>query len=159
LLNAVDDAAGRFSVASVSARDFMQGSVPEDNIALKPEDVISVPHGDLIYVLGAVAKSGGYVLNGNDVSAIEILSLAGGLAHNAAPQRARILRAVPGSTSRTETVVDLRKILDGKSSDIQLEPNDVLMIPTSGTRSATLRSIEAAIGIGTAAATTAIYRY
>jgi polysaccharide biosynthesis/export protein len=160
LPNAVDDASGHFNQASVSVKDFMQGSAPEDNIELKPEDVISVPRGEFIYVLGAVEKSGGYVVNENDgVLALQILALAGGLTRSAAPQRARVLRAVPGSTSRTETAVDLRKILDGKSPDLQLKPNDVLIVPTSGAKSATLRTIEAAVGIGTAAVTTAIYRY
>jgi polysaccharide export outer membrane protein len=160
LPNAVDDASGEFNVASVSVKDFIQGSAPQDNVPLKPEDVISVPRGEFVFVLGAVEKSGAYVINENDgVSALEILALAGGLSRSAAPQKAKVLRAVPGSTSRTETAVDLRKMLDGKSSDLQLQPNDVLMIPTSGTKSATLRTIEAAIGIGTAAATTAIYRY
>jgi protein involved in polysaccharide export with SLBB domain len=138
----------------------MQGSAPESNIALKPEDVISVPRGEFIFVLGAVGKSGGYAVNENDgIPALQILSLAGGLAPGAAPQRARVLRPVPGSTSRTETAVDLRKILDGKSSDLQLRPNDVLIVPTSRARSATMRTIETAIGIGTSAATMAIYRY
>ena len=138
----------------------MLGSAPADNISLKPDDVITVPHGECIFVLGAVPKSGGYVVNENDgLTALQILSLAGGLARDAAPQRARVLRPIQGSTSRTETAVDLRKILDGTASDIRLKPNDVLVVPTSGTRSATLRTIEAAIGIGTAAATTAIYRY
>ena len=160
LPSAVDDVTGQFNMASVSVKDFMQGSAPEDNIALKPEDVITVPRGEFIFVLGAVEKSGGYVVNETDgISALQILSLAGGLARTAAPQRARVLRAIPGSTSRTETAVDLRKILNGKSSDLQLKPNDVLIVPTSGAKSATLRTIEAAIGIGTAAATTAIYRY
>jgi len=160
LPNAANDPTGHFNVASVRVKDFMQGSAPADNIALKPEDVISVPRGEFIFVLGAVGKSGAYVVNENDgISALEILSLAGGLARGAAPQRARVLRPIPGSTSRTETAVDLRKILDGKSSDMELKPNDVLIVPTSGAHSATLRAIETAIGIGTTAATTAIYRY
>jgi len=160
LPNAVDDATGRFNVASVSVKDFMQGAAPADNIALKPEDVISVPRGEFIYVLGAVGRSGRYVVNENDgVSTLQILSLAGGLDRTAAPSRARVLRAIPGTTSREETAVDLRKIIDGKSSDLQLKPNDVLIVPTNGARSATLRAIETAIGIGTSAATMAIYRY
>src|SRR5262249_42306959 len=131
LPDATDDPTGRFTVGSVSVNEFLHGAAPEDNIALEPEDVVSVPPGELIYVIGAVAKPGGYVLHENEgMSALQIISLAGGLAGSAAPARAKILRPVPASTARTEIAVDLRKILDGKSSDMQLKPSDVLIVPT-----------------------------
>jgi polysaccharide export outer membrane protein len=160
LPDAKDDPTHQYSVASVRIKSLMNGSEPRDNVAIQPYDVISVPRGELIYVLGAVAHAGGYMVNESEaLTALQIMSLAGGLDKMAAPRQARILRPLPESTSRTEIPVDLRKVLDGKSADVALKPNDVLIVPTSGKRAATLRSIEAAIGIGTGAATATIYRY
>jgi polysaccharide export outer membrane protein len=160
LADAMDDSSGRYSVATVRVSRLINASEPHDNIEIKPHDVISIPRGELVYILGAVAKAGGYVLNENEaLSALQIMSLAGGLDRMAAPRQARILRPSVDSTSRTEISVDLRKILDGKAPDVPLQPNDVLIIPTNGRKAAALRTIEAAIGLSTSAITATIYRY
>ena len=62
LPNATDDPSGQYSVASVNVKSIMDASNPSENIAVKPEDVISVPKADIIYVIGAVHKAGGFVL-------------------------------------------------------------------------------------------------
>ena len=43
LPGAASDPSGEYSVASVSVRSVMEATKPEDNIELKPNDVISVP--------------------------------------------------------------------------------------------------------------------
>jgi polysaccharide export outer membrane protein len=160
LPDAANDSSGEFSVASVRVKSLMTGADAQDNIEIKPNDVITVPRSQPIYVLGAVVHAGGYMLNENEaLTALQIMSLAGGLDKMAAPRQARIMRPVADSTSRTEIAVDLKKILDGKAPDIPLKPNDVLIVPTSGKKAATLRTIETAIGLGTTAAATTIYRY
>jgi polysaccharide biosynthesis/export protein len=160
LPDATEDSSGRFSVASVRTSGLMGASEPQGNIEIKPHDVISVPRGELIYVLGAVVRAGGYVLNENDsLSALQIMSLAGGLGRFASPQQARILRPADGSANRAEIGIDLKKILNGKAPDVALHPNDVLIVPVSGGKAAAMRTIEAAVGIGTAAATASIYRF
>src|SRR5437588_2346223 len=60
LPGALDDPSGQFSTASVSIKSIMDATSPAENIAIKPEDVISVPKADLVYVIGAVHKSGGF---------------------------------------------------------------------------------------------------
>jgi polysaccharide export outer membrane protein len=160
LPDAANDSTGEFSAASVRVKSLMTGADAQDNVEIKPNDVITVPLGQPIYVLGAVGHAGGYMLNENEtLTALQIMSLAGGLDKMAAPRQARILRPQGTSTSRTEIAVDLKKILDGKAPDVPLKPNDVLIVPTSGKKAATLRAIETAIGLGTTAAATTIYRY
>jgi len=159
LPDAANDSTGEFSAASVRVRNLMTGADAQENVEIQPNDVITVPLGQPIYVLGAVVHAGGYMLNENEaLTALQIMSLAGGLDKMAAPRQARIMRPVANSTSRTEIAVDLKKILDGKAPDVLLKPNDVLIVPTSGKKAATLRTIETAIGLGTTAAAT-IYRY
>jgi len=66
-----------------------------------------------------------------------------------APQAAKILRPTSGGGQRMEIAVNVKKILEGKADDVPLQPQDILLIPVTATKSATLRAVDAAIQIGT----------
>jgi polysaccharide export outer membrane protein len=150
------DGTGKFYVAELKVRSVMEGKNPEDNILVMPEDVISVPKGEMVYVVGAVHRPGGFVLNEKEtISILEALSLAEGIDRGAGPSKARILRLDATGNSRTQIPVDVTKILAGKSADVPLIANDVLFLPTSASKNAALRAVEAAITVGTGVA---IYR-
>lgn len=153
LESAGDDTSGQFSVAAVSVKDIMSAANPAVNILIKPEDVISVPRADIIYVIGAVNKSGGFVMNENEtLGTLQVLALAEGLGRAPATANAKIMRTVPGTNNRAEIPVDLKKILAGKIPDVPLKADDILFVPTSAARNAALRATEAAIQIGTGVA-------
>ena len=160
LPDAADDPTGKFSIASVTIKSVLDASDPNENIEIKPEDVITVPRGELIYVIGAVKKPGGFVLTDHEaLTTLQLMALAEGLERFAAPKRARLLRAVNhSSTARVESPLDLKRIVDGKDHDIELRANDVLIIPSSVGKAAAVRSMEAVIGLGTSAASVGIYR-
>jgi polysaccharide export outer membrane protein len=150
LPSALPDPTGSFSVAAVSVKSVVEGRNPQENILVCPNDVVSVPRADMIYVIGAVKRAGGFVLNENEnLSVLQALSLAEGLDRTAAPKAARILRPAPGAAARTEVAVDLRKIIAGRSADQPLNAGDILFVPVSAARSATVRGLEAALQIGT----------
>jgi polysaccharide export outer membrane protein len=151
LPNAHDDPGGQCNIAEVNLRELVESRDPRQNILIYPQDVISVPTGGLVYVIGEVKKSGGFVLGTRpSLSVLEALSLAEGLQPKAAPRKARILRATNGDqSSRREEPVNVAKILDGTVPDVLLKPADILFIPNSAIKNATLRSVEAAIQIGT----------
>lgn len=156
LPNAADDPTGQYSVASIPIRSIMGAANPAENIAIKPQDVISVPRAEMIYAVGAVHKSGGFVLGEHEsISALQALALAEGLDRTASAQNAKILRATENSPNRTEIPVDIKKILAGTSADVALKADDILFIPTSAAKNVALRTFEAAIQIGTGVA---IYR-
>ena len=156
LSGAVDDTTGQYRVAELSVRDVMNAKSPEQNIAIAPHDVISVPKADLIYVIGCVKKSGGFILSEREkISALQALSLAEGLDRAAASSKAKILRSVGNSDNRVEIPVNLKKILAGKGDDVPLLANDILFVPTSMPKNAAIRGLESAISIGTGIA---IYR-
>src|SRR6266849_9238884 len=50
LPNVTVDPSGAFSVAEVNLKDILDAKNPEENIAIMPHDVISVPKAELIYV-------------------------------------------------------------------------------------------------------------
>ncbi|MGA2186450.1 MAG: polysaccharide biosynthesis/export family protein [Bryobacteraceae bacterium] len=149
LPNAVDDSTGQYRVAELNVRAVMEAQNPEENIPVLPHDVISVPRADLVYVIGAVKKSGGFVLSEREqISVLQALSLAEGLDRMAAGSAAKILRPVGSSKSRVEIPVNLKKLLQGKGDDVPLLANDILFVPTSASKNVALRTLEAAISIG-----------
>ena len=150
LPSAAPDPSGEFTVAEVSIRSIMEAKNPQENILILPHDVISVPRADLVYVIGSVRKSGGFVMNEREsVSVLQALSLAEGLDRFAAPNKAKILRPLPGGANRSEIAVDLKKILAGKSSDVPMQRDDILFVPGSATKAAVVRTAEAAIQMAT----------
>lgn len=155
LPGAADDPTGQFSVASVNVKSIMDATNPAENIAVKPEDVISVPKGDIIYVMGAVHKAGGFVLGESEsLSALQVLALAEGLDRFADTKNSYIIRAT------LRNPVDLKKLIAGKGVDVPLKADDILVIPSSGRKAATIRGLEAMLGMGTQIGTgVAIYRH
>ena len=150
LSSAVEDSTGQFSIGTVDLRALMQAKDPTVNVLVLPDDVISVPRAEMVYVVGEVVRTGGFILNEREsMSLLEALSLAGGLNHEASPQSARILRIKRGNTDRTEIPVNLKKVLAGQARDAQLLPEDILFIPGSAAKRASLRAVEAAIQMGT----------
>jgi polysaccharide export outer membrane protein len=151
LPSAVKDPSGQFSVAQVSLKSIMQATHPEENILIKPNDVISVPRAELVYVIGDVKKPGGFILTERaSISGLQALAMADGFTATAAPQRAMIIRQPPGA-KRVEIAANLKEILSGKRSDVELLPDDILFIPTNAVKSALTRTIQTAVQAATSA--------
>ena len=146
----MDPTTGYITV-TFSLDSLLSSKDPRENIMMRPDDVVSIPRADLVYVVGDVQKAGGFQLSTHEtVSLLQALSLAQGLGPDSAARNARILRQVPGGDGTPREVpVDVNKILAGKAPDVQLYANDVLFIPRSGVKVTARRVMEAAIGIGT----------
>lgn len=156
IAGAVDDSTGEFNVAEVRVRELMEARNPSANIMVKPRDVITVPRAEMIYVMGEVKKPGAFTLRDDEkISLLEALSLAEGLSRTALPRGSKILRVSTTGSGRTEIPVDLGKVLSGKAKDGMLQASDILFVPNNIPKSAAIRGIEAAIGIGTGLA---VYR-
>lgn len=151
LESAMIDETGKYSVATIDLKQLMEASNPAVNILVQPDDVISVPKAEMVYVIGEVPRTGGFVLNERkSMSLLEALTLAGGVNHGTAnAQDSKILRLQKNSDTRVEIPVDLKKVMAGRGEDIQLLPGDILFIPGSNVKRASLRAIEAAIQVGT----------
>jgi len=146
------DPTGQFSIAELKLKDVLEARNPEQNIMIRPNDIISVPRAETIYVLGAVKRAGRFALNESDtLSVLQAVSLAEGLERTASPQKAKILRIAPGATRRAEVPLNLKKIFSGEMADVVLQPDDILFVPDSAQKRAALRTLEALISIGTTA--------
>jgi polysaccharide export outer membrane protein len=60
-----------------------------------------------------------------------------------------IIRSINGSTERTEIPVNLKQLMAGKGKDVQLQPNDILFVPNSAAKTASLRAIESLVTVAT----------
>jgi polysaccharide biosynthesis/export protein len=150
LPNATTDPSQKFSLAEVQIRQILEATNPSDNIAIMPHDVISVPKGDLVYVIGGVNKAGGFILaEKENISVLQALSLAEGLGRTADSRHAKILRQNSDVEQRIEIAVDVKKILDGTAKDIPLRAGDIFFIPDSTAKRVGMRTLEAMVQTAT----------
>jgi polysaccharide export outer membrane protein len=155
LRTAHPDPTSNYVIATLDTNALMNGD-PSLNIAVKPFDVISVSRAQLVYAIGQVKKPGGFILtDGRDVSVLKVLSLAEGTLPSAASHKARILRTAGTNRQRQEIPLNISKILDGKSPDMILRPEDILFIPTHQAKNAAMKAVDVVIQAGTGIA---IYR-
>jgi polysaccharide export outer membrane protein len=119
----------------------------QDNPWIEPFDTIRVSESGLVYVLGAVARPGGYPVEQESMTVLRAISLAQGLDRRAAAQKARLIRQQAGG--RQEIAVRIDDILSGAAPDAALEDNDILFVPDSRAKTALRRGAEAAIQLAT----------
>jgi polysaccharide biosynthesis/export protein len=134
---------------TISLADVLESGDSRYNIPLVGGDVVMVPRAGIIYVVGAINHPGGFVLHDDrdKMTALKMLSLAGGTTPTAKTKNAVILRKNPDSGQRDEVPVDLGKVLKLQSTDVQLLPNDILFVPDSNSKKALRRAGDVAIGL------------
>jgi hypothetical protein len=90
----------------------LAGTNPPENILIFPHNVVTVPVAGAVYVIGQVRKPGEVAVKGNAIISVpQALSSAEGFGLTPAPQHAKIVRSVPGSTELKEIPVDLKKVM------------------------------------------------
>lgn len=144
------DASGKFTVAELNLKEIMEAKDPADNIQILPHDVISVPKAEMVFVIGEVKRSGGFVLGEHQtISVLQVLSMAEGLNSAADSRHAKILRLKPEADERVELPVDIKSLFKGTKQDVSLQAEDILFVPGSTGKKAALRAVEAAVQTGT----------
>ncbi len=135
---------------TVSLNQILETGDMSNNIVILPGDVVTVPHAGIVYVLGAVTKPGGYTVSNDraQLTALKVLSLAGGLNRTAKSDHAVIVRK-DGTGQQHEVEVDLKKVMKFQAEDVQLRPSDILYVPNSGGKQAAIRVAELTLAIGT----------
>jgi len=124
-------------------------------------DVVSVPRAGIIYVVGAVNRPGGFMIqnDGDRLTTLKVLSLAGGTTNTAKTKSAILLRKNPETGKRDEVPVDLNKIFHTPNQDIQLEASDILYVPDSSSKRALHRAGDVAISLTTGVAIVSAVRF
>lgn len=135
---------------TVSLNQILETGDMTNNIVVLPGDVVTVPHAGIVYVLGAVSKPGGYTVSNDraQLTALKVLSLAGGLNRTAKSDHAVIVRK-DGTGQQHEVEVDLKKVMKFQAEDVQMRPSDILYVPTSVGKTTAIRVAELTLAIGT----------
>jgi polysaccharide biosynthesis/export protein len=131
------------------------GEDQQDNIKILAGDTISVPKAPIIYVVGDVGRPTGLLVDNGNLTVLQALALAGGTNHTAKMSAVRIIRK--GPAGMTETKVPLKKMLEAKAPDINLQADDILFVPLSGARYAAAQGVQAALSAATGIAVIAAH--
>jgi len=100
------------------------------DILVRPGDTIVVPKAGIIYVLGDVARPGGYVMqNDSELTVLQAIALAAGTSKTASEKRVRLVRNIDGLSQSVD--LPLRDMERGRAPDVPLRPNDILYVPFS----------------------------
>ena len=129
-------------------------ATPESNIAIAPGDTIVVHRADIIYVVGDVGHPSGFLMDTGSMTVLQAIAMAGGANKTAKLSGTRIIHKSPSGV--VETPVELKKVLQAKAPDLELQPNDILFIPSSTTKILGGRTLEAAFQAATAVGIVAV---
>lgn len=126
----------------ISVKALIDGADPSANVTLTGGEEIRVPEAGRIYVVGNVKKPGAFVIQDTTQSTVlKALAMAEGLLPYAGKQ-AYIYRTEGGVGGKNEIPVELRKIMDRKSEDVALMPNDILYITDNKGRRLSMTALE-----------------
>src|SRR5208283_676769 len=107
----------------------------------------------LIFIMGAVGRPGGYVLNESrqQLTVLKALAMAGDVTNVAKKGRIAILRHDPGEPpdKRNEIPINYKAMVKGQIADVQLKPDDILYVPESLRLKAMRTGVNAAVAMAT----------
>jgi polysaccharide biosynthesis/export protein len=102
----------------------------EANPYVRSGDIITLPEAQQVFVVGNVFHPTSISLK-ERITVSQAVAMAGGTMSDAKKESIRILRQLPGSSTKTEIVVDLNAISKRKAEDVELKANDIVEVPTS----------------------------
>jgi polysaccharide export outer membrane protein len=132
------------AVLANSAGLINAGNAAMINMPVEPGDMINVPEAGMFFVDGAVHKPGSYPL-GRRYSLSQALATAGGVNIELNADDISILRRrAPGDM---ETIaLSLDAVMSGSVPDPQIQPDDVIVVPTSAPKYLVKRFIGTLLG-------------
>ncbi len=130
LPNASPDQDGKVTTVEIALNGSLELVNPNENIELKPFDLLNIAKLEMVYMTGEINKPGALPLEDREsLSVAQAISLSGGFGKDAQPTKAWILRPVLNTSRRAAIPVDVKAIMAGRQDDVPLLPNDVLVIP------------------------------
>ena len=122
------------------------------SILVRPGDSILVPRAGIVYVLGAVSRPGGYVMQEDGkLNVAQALALSGGTLLQANTGGLRVIRRNPDGTV-LDFPLSYNGIAKGSQTPLPLQAQDIVYVPMSKVKSV----LNSTMGIISQAAQTAI---
>ena len=120
----------------------------ESNVPIAAGDTVVISRAGIVYVVGDVRVPTGVVLENPKLTVLKALAMAQGPNPTASQGKTRIIRHTPDGREE-EIPVPLKKILQAKVPDPQLQADDILFVPNSAAKSAFRRGGEAVAQMAT----------
>jgi polysaccharide biosynthesis/export protein len=103
------------------------------NVEIQPGDTINVSRAGTVYVLGEVNRPGAFVMETTQTpSLLQLLAAAAGPTRTAALSHTRLIRRTPHGLESKD--VDLKKIMEAKAGDLEVQADDIVFVPSSRTK-------------------------
>lgn len=117
----------------------------QSNIYVYPGDTVVVSKAGVVYVVGEVRLPGGFIMENSHMTILQAYSMAQGSSPNASLDKTELIRKEGPESGPQATIIPLKKILTAKSPDINLQPGDIIYVPTSIPKAAARRTLEAIV--------------
>jgi polysaccharide biosynthesis/export protein len=141
---------GQEQVKRVPVAELIRGTDPSWNLLLKGGEEVLVPEAGRIFVLGNIKKPGAYpAVDGQAVTVLKALAMAEGLTPYSR-REAYIYRAAAAGAPPREIPVPLKEIINRRSTDITLQPNDIFYVPDNTSRRLTMQALDRLVSFGIA---------
>ncbi len=124
-----------FAMVRINISDLLKGD-PKHNPRVTTGAIIYIPESDIFFVGGEVMAPGSFQLK-EGTTLRQAISLAKGFTPKAVPSKAIIFRAGGAGNDRLEIKANVNEIMNGKQPDIALQANDVIVLPSSKTKTLT----------------------
>jgi polysaccharide export outer membrane protein len=122
------------------------------NVDIVPGDTVVVSKAGIVYVVGDVKRPMGVIMENNGrVTVLQALATAEGANPTAALKNSKIVRK--GANGPTEVPVDIKAIMHAKATDVPLQAEDILFIPTSTAKNVGTKTLQSIVNVATGVAT------
>jgi polysaccharide export outer membrane protein len=114
------------------------------NMPVQSGDMINIPEAGMFFVDGAVRKPGSYPL-GRRYTLAQALATAGGVDPELNANEIAIFRRKGAGEVQT-IAINLNEMINGHTADPQIQPDDVIMVPTSTAKYVVKRFVGTLLG-------------
>ena len=133
----------KYDLLRANINNLLRGNL-DQNIIIEPGDIVHIPQTDVFFVAGEVKSPGSFPLK-DGTTLRQAISLAQGTKFEGNADRGVIFRE-DRSGKRQEIAVNIAAVMSGKKDDIDILPNDIIIVPNSKTKSVTKAILQSASG-------------
>jgi polysaccharide export outer membrane protein len=124
----------------------------DNSVLVYPGDTVIVPKAGFVYILGDVARPGGYPIatNTSKITMLEALAMAGSANKTSTTSKVRLIRKT-AQGNQQEMPVQVAQIEKGQQPDLALQADDVIYVPFSWMKNVAVSSASIVSQTGSAA--------
>lgn len=120
---------GAYDLLKANINNLLRGNL-DQNIVIEAGDIVHIPQSDVFFVAGEVKSPGSFPLK-EGTTLRQAISLAQGTNFEGNLDQSVIFREDQLTGKRQEIKIDVAAVMAGKKEDIDIMPNDIIIVPNS----------------------------